>query len=645
MLGVLHRVFYRQRRWSHTLRPYQQECIDSCLGALTDGVWRQAVSLPVGSGKTVVFSNLIQRVQAPTALATKTLVLAHREELLEQAARQIRLASPQLEVVIDQGKRMANPAADVVVASVPTLGRENSARLTRYDPRRFKCIIIDEAHHAAAETYGRILDYFRPEGDAAHSVLVWGCSATLQRHDGLGLSQVFDKIVYQKRFIEMIREGWLTQMRVLTVRTATRLDGVRSYAGEFAASALSAKVNSTERNLAVVQAYRSLAADRRSVLVFAVDVAHARALEHAFVKYGVNAKCVLGTTNTAERENIISEFRAGQIPVVVNCGILTEGTDIPNIDCVIMARPTRSPVLFQQMLGRGMRLHTGKTDCLVVDFVDTFRRDAAQITVPTLLGLDPQLVLNSDNVLDEDLLRKKDKQQRLERDGQDEKTAQEEEFLSTVRDFEESLDEQLPETLDSLKGLGFRVHVHLNPLRFFELDKKPAGMPDSEYRNKLASVSCGDVRLRSMSHNAWVCLSSTRYLCSINSTLYFITSDESGEWRGSKRLLQQFKAQGSMRVYYTPEQNINLTASTLAHAIKGTDRLISRSVDRYALKNMGWNAGWRSLPPTSKQLNMLAKRGVSVPEEITDSNNKRLTRGCATNLILRLTHGSSKSWK
>ncbi|KAJ1837625.1 DEAD DEAH box helicase, partial [Coemansia sp. RSA 2708] len=546
-----------------------QECIDSCLASLHAGVRRQAVSLPVGSGKTVVFSNLIQRIPPPTPAATKTLVLAHREELLAQAARQIQQASQsQLVVEIDQGARVANPAADVIVASVPTLGRESGERLARYQPERFKCIVIDEAHHAAAETYRRILDHFA-------GVFVWGCSATLHRHDGLGLNRVFDKIVYQKRFIDMIREGWLATLRVTTVRTATRLDAVRSYAGEFSPASLSATVNCAERNMAVVQAHRTLAAGRASTLVFAVDVAHAQALTLAFNHYGTHAEYILGTTSTADRERILGEFRAGRLPVVVNCGILTEGTDIPNIDCVIMARPTRSPVLFQQMLGRGMRLHPGKQDCLVVDFVDSFKRDAAQITVPTLLGLDPSLVFEHDDILDEAQIRRRAELLVLSRDCEQEVDERESRDRAVVRGFENSLVEILPQSLGSLKALGFRAHVHLNPLRFFELGVQPAGMSAAEYADQLASVSSGDSNLRALSRFVWVCLSASRYLCSAGPTLYFVARHaDDGRWYGSRRRLVRYQSGKTAKMHYSEEKPIDMVAETLGQAIRGVDRLI-----------------------------------------------------------------------
>ncbi|KAJ2764610.1 DEAD DEAH box helicase, partial [Coemansia nantahalensis] len=480
------------------LRPYQQACIEQSLAALGRGVWRQAVSLPVGSGKTVIFSNLIQRVPAPAAEATKTLVIAHREELLEQAARQIKRASPHLEVHIDQARRVANPAADVVVASVATLGRAGSARLLRHDPARYKCIVIDEAHHAAAESYERILDHFGRRADE-QPLLVWGCSATLRRHDGLALSEVFDEIVFQKSFLEMIHEKWLSGLRVTTVRTSCSLSGVPTQAGDFAPSHLSRAVNTKERNGAVVRAHAALAAGRRCTVVFAVDMAHAKSLCRAFVDSGTHAETVLSTTRTADRERILDEFRAGRLPVLVNCGILTEGTDIPTIDCVIMARPTRSTVLFQQMIGRGMRLSPGKKNCLVIDFVDSFKRAASQITIPTLLGLSPSTVLANADVVSA-------------ASGATGATVPVDECEPSpqqklVRSFERHLASLDPSgAMDALKQLGFKAHVHLNPLRFFELGECPDGLNPAAYCRQLDCASSGATwKLREISRYAWVC--------------------------------------------------------------------------------------------------------------------------------------------
>ncbi|RKP22738.1 P-loop containing nucleoside triphosphate hydrolase protein [Syncephalis pseudoplumigaleata] len=217
-----------------SLRKYQQECIEQCLAHYRNGIKRQVVSLPVGSGKTVIFSNLISCIPPPTPRATRTLVIAHREELLNQAAKQIARFAPHLRVAIDQGSRHAIPStADVIVASVPSLGRKGSSRLAKYMPEEFKCIIIDEAHHAAAASYQRILAHFgvgrdpdeerdvamakeeaAAAADAASSspfdshIFVWGCSATVRRHDRVRLDGAFDYIAYHKDFLDMIEEGW-----------------------------------------------------------------------------------------------------------------------------------------------------------------------------------------------------------------------------------------------------------------------------------------------------------------------------------------------------------------------------------------------------------------------------------------------------
>ncbi|KAJ2329834.1 DEAD DEAH box helicase, partial [Coemansia sp. RSA 2681] len=633
----------RHWRFAHTLRPYQQECIDACLASLRAGIRRQAVSLPVGSGKTVVFSNLIQQIPAPTELATKTLVLAHREELLEQAARQIQAASPFLSVAIDQGSRLASPAADVIVASVATLGRAHSSRLQRHDASRYKCIIIDEAHHAAASSYTRVLEHF--QGDEAEGPVVWGCSATLHRHDGLRLTDVFDQIVYQKPFLAMIREGWLSPLRITTVRTECSIDGVRSQAGDFATGALSHAVNVDARNLAIVKAHETLAADRKATLVFAVDVAHAGALVATFTHYGIKAEAVFGTTPTAERERILDDFRAGLLPVLVNCGIFTEGTDIPNIDCVMMARPTRSTVLFQQMLGRGMRKSPGKTDCLVIDFVDWFQRSVPLITLPTLLGLDPALVLSDTNVLDQDAMMRQLEAQRLQLENEaaaDAANVQLEKDAEMVRYFEETASHQqppLPDTLGSLKELGFVAVEHLSPLDFFSTshssttaDSHATHMARAWGKQRLEAISSGDMRLLQLSQLSWVCLTPNRYLLSHGNSLYFVTRfPGQDQWLGSCRKVKAHAASSSptrhpagqsapnskkkpgARMSYTKETPIGLAAHCLDDAIRGMDTLVSSKVQQFELRLMNRRAPWRGKPPTMRQLGSLTKLGMDIP--------------------------------
>ncbi|PVV05327.1 hypothetical protein BB560_000158 [Smittium megazygosporum] len=195
---------------SQALRPYQQDCINATLDAINNGVRRIAVSLPVGSGKTVVFANLIKKIPSWKASAKKALVLAHRDELLNQAHFQISRINPDLRVEILNDSLVQTNNVDILIASVPALGRSDSTKLADLKPELFKCVIIDEAHHSAALSYRKIVDHFDISKYDPKSLgpIIWGCSATLSRHDGLSLSAVFDKIVYNKDFLEMIEEKW-----------------------------------------------------------------------------------------------------------------------------------------------------------------------------------------------------------------------------------------------------------------------------------------------------------------------------------------------------------------------------------------------------------------------------------------------------
>ncbi|KAJ1735696.1 DEAD DEAH box helicase [Coemansia biformis] len=632
------------------LRPYQRACIEKCLKELGNGVWRQAVSLPVGSGKTVIFSNLIQRMPAPTPEATKTLVLAHREELLVQAAQQIKRASPHLEVHIDQARRVASPAADVVVASVATLGRKDSARIRRHDPARFKCIIIDEAHHAAAESYARILEYFgQCGGGAEHRMLVWGCSATLFRHDGLALKDVFDEIVFEKSFLEMIREEWLAKLRVTTVRTSCSLDGVRTQAGDFSVSQLSSKVNSEERNKAVVVAHATLAKDRRSTVVFAVDIAHAEALRDTFESHGTRAEVIVSTTRADARVRILDEFRAGKLPVVVNCGILTEGTDIPVIDCVMLARPTRSSVLFQQMLGRGMRLSPGKEDCLAIDFVDAFKRSIMQITIPTLLGLSPSALFNKADVLDIATGKVGD----IPEHPVDEIHLTPEEKL--ILKFDKYIADSSPtDGITTLAQIGFKAQVHLNPLRFFEIGSQSQGTLATDHHAQLERMSCGAAwGLRSISSLAWLCLEPDRFMVSVRDIkVYVHRNTDTGRWSaGIRRPIGKAKYH-SKSTFYTSVSRLDMDAISLEQAVRGIETMLKSVVPMNSLKLARWDAPWRGQPPTEAQIKNLRRMGFALPDDAdkwTDPEVHRkgakITRGAAANLIDCAMNGGLRAWK
>ncbi|KAF9161766.1 hypothetical protein DFQ26_004170 [Actinomortierella ambigua] len=639
-----------------TLRPYQQEVIETCLAKVSEGIKRQVVSLPVGSGKTVIFSHLMKQVPSPLPGATKVLVLAHRQELLEQTRKHILNSGSGMTVSIDQGKNNADMNADVIVASVPTLGRAGTTRILKYDPRQFKCIIIDEAHHAAAESYGRILKHFGADHKDTH-IFLYGCSATVRRHDGLELGTVFDHISFHKDFLSMIEEKWqvdihqyctcrmLCGLRVSTIKTDFDLRGVKTVAGDFAQKELAVKVNTPIRNEIVVRSYMTYCRERHSTVVFAVDIAHLEALTEAFRSFGYDARGLSSKTDSIARAQLLHDFRHRKFPVIVNCGILTEGTDIPAIDSILMARPTKSNVLFQQMLGRGMRLYPGKEDCLVLDFVDVVRGDDL-VTLPTLFGLDPSTVFEQNIPI------------RTRMD---------------VRGYRES-------TADSsadIKVSRIRVLEYENP---FQLIDDCSGTKPAVWR---------------MTPNAWVNVGADTFVLeAANVSLKIKRSKEDGLFRCFKRVKVVLDEPGeeekSAHSKWSPNRNGNngsATRSRPTHIMtKGTylpletDTLKDcfHAVDTWIGANIKLRPGalqrrasWRKTPASSAQIKFLKRLGMDVHgrveaqrkaeadkesdrKDTTEAQVRRkiespldrghLTRGEAANLITRFIHGAGKRW-
>jgi len=284
--------------------------------------------------------------------------------------------------------------ADITVCSVQSLLR--SDRLSKFNPEWAKLILIDEAHHAAAPTYLKILDYFGASTEETKAVVI-GVSATLSRLDGLKLGVALDEIVYHRDYIEMIGEKWLSEVKFTTVQTDIDLRTVRNNKfGDFSIGPLSRAVNTTNANEVTVRAWLDRAKDeRKSTLVFCVDLEHVRDMTNTFRQHGVDARFITSKTQLSDRHALIQQFKNREFPVLVNCGIFTEGTDIPNIDCVLLARPTRSRNLMVQMIGRGMRLYAGKRDCHVIDMVGSVKTHGV-VTTPTLFGLDPTEIVSEE---------------------------------------------------------------------------------------------------------------------------------------------------------------------------------------------------------------------------------------------------------
>jgi superfamily II DNA or RNA helicase len=339
-----------------TPRPYQYEAVAALLAAAARGVQRPLLVLPTGTGKTIVFALLVQR------RGGRALILAHRDELIQQAVDKLRLVDPTLPLGVVQATRDEH-TAPTVVASVQTLSRRT--RLTRLVPD-FQTIVIDEAHHAPAPTYRRILDYCRawhPNGP-----LVVGVTATPERGDRQSLRDVFDRIVYQKTLLEMMQAGYLVDLRAFQVLLQADFDALRTSHGDFVDAELAHLLLAANAPAQVLAAFQTHAADRKALL-FTPTVALAHAMAATFQRAGIPAEALDGTTPLATRHAILQRLRTGATRVVANCAVLTEGFDEPSVDCIIVARPTQSALLYQQMLGRGTRTYPGKTDCLLLDVV------------------------------------------------------------------------------------------------------------------------------------------------------------------------------------------------------------------------------------------------------------------------------------
>ena len=376
------------------LRAYQSEALTAVRDAYRAGKRRVIASLATGTGKTVVFAHFPRVLK----MKKRLLVLAHREELLLQARDKFRSIDPELKAEIEQAGTHAAADAKVVIASVPTLAR-NGARLSRLQPDEFSIVVVDEAHHAVAPSYRRIFDHFGLFEPHVSRYLI-GFTATPRRGDKQGLGEVFEEVCYARDMREMIADRYLCPVTGWRVDTDLSLDNVKVRHGDFIESQLARVVNMPLRNSLLVKAYRDFAPGRRAI-VFCVDVAHAKDVHRAFAEAGIRAAPILGELSRDERRRTLADFSAGKIDVVTNCNVLTEGFDEPRVDCVIMARPTRSKLLYAQMVGRGTRLHPGKKDLMCIDVADNSRTHQLP-GLHSLFNLPLNMNLNGGNALEID---------------------------------------------------------------------------------------------------------------------------------------------------------------------------------------------------------------------------------------------------
>ena len=347
------------------LRPYQTEIIQKILESTTK---RQLISLPTGTGKTIIFSELARQLNQPT------LILAHRDELIQQAKDKLLTVWPNADVGIIKAEKNENHH-QITIASIQTLARTQRLKQVRPD---IQLIVTDEAHHACATSYKQVYHHFNVLTQNPDNILHLGVTATPLRNDKLGLATIYDDITYQGQYIDFVQDGYLCDLEFHGIHCSLDLDNIKTtplsgYGRDFQADALATAINTDEIRHNIVDAYQKYAADKKHTLGFAVDRDHAQSLHQTFIDTGIDSGYIDGETPIDERKQILHDFRQSTIKVLWNILVLTEGYDEPNIDCILLARPSKSPSLLTQIIGRGTRTAPGKKKCTILDIAHSHR--------------------------------------------------------------------------------------------------------------------------------------------------------------------------------------------------------------------------------------------------------------------------------
>ncbi len=361
------------------LRPYQATAIANVREAYRKGHRSVLVVMPTGTGKTVLFAEIARLAKGPV------LVLAHRQELVEQAREKIAAWCNDVVAVEMAGRRdftrSDGTRPKITVASIQTLQQ----RLGSVPRDAFRIVIVDEAHHATADSYRAVLGHFE----------AWqlGVTATPDRSDRVPLGEVFATVAFDYDMRTAIRDGWLCPIRSFLVQTQADFSRVRKVAGELATRDVEAVLNQ-ELHLAEVATPILRERDSRPTIVFAASVAHAHALTRVMNQQAGRsdfAAALDGGTAFEQRAPVLQRFRRREIQVLVNCSLFTEGFDVPEIALVAIARPVLSRSFYAQMVGRGTRPAKGKRDLLVLDFVPSHCRHSLAQAVDIFAGGDEEL--------------------------------------------------------------------------------------------------------------------------------------------------------------------------------------------------------------------------------------------------------------
>jgi superfamily II DNA or RNA helicase len=363
------------------LRPYQGLAVD-CIFEEWKTNDSTLLVLPTGCGKTQVFSECIRRIHPG-----RSLVLAHRSELIHQAVKRIESAG--IECSIEMAELRASSSfwnrTPCVVSSIQTQVHGDGARLTRFKPEDFDLVVIDEAHHATAASYRKVVDYYRQNP----KLRILGVTATPDRADEQALGEVFKTVAFDYEILDAIHDGWLVPITQQMVEIeGLDFSHIRTTCGDLNGADL-AQVMEQEKNLQGIASASIAIIGTRRTIVFAASVKQAEILCDIFNRYQPDmAAWVCGKTPKDDREQMLRKFNDGQIQVMVNVGVLTEGFDSPAVEVIVQARPTKSRCLYSQMIGRATRPLPGTVDGDGKELPETRREHIAASSKPVCLVVD-----------------------------------------------------------------------------------------------------------------------------------------------------------------------------------------------------------------------------------------------------------------
>jgi superfamily II DNA or RNA helicase len=400
-----------------TPRYYQQEAIDADDKSRKQGFQRRLIVLATGLGKTNVMAWQMQRHKHDG----KMLAIVHRDELIQQIKSRVQSIAPEVKVTQHGAGERCDFGADLCVASVQSVGRADSNIVERFAP---SVVWTDEAHRSAARSYQEV---YLKAGCLDGSTQSIGVTATPHRMDNRALfghdQTPYQVVSYSKTLADAIKEGWLCDIAGYRRKSSVDLRKVRTLMGDYDISQLSEAINVNMRNILAYDTWADVANGKQTI-VFCCDIKHAMAVTECFQLKGVPAEMVHGKMHKDERRAVMQGFRENRVKVLINVEIATEGVDLPNCECVLILRPTKSFALYTQMVGRGLRTEPGcidgletrehiktrlqrignsrKPECIVIEIVDEEGEDVKQETptVAGIVGLPPKLDLRGKKTAD-----------------------------------------------------------------------------------------------------------------------------------------------------------------------------------------------------------------------------------------------------